>query len=84
MECSTEIIINLSEKQTIIELSQALTPYKADVYLINEAGGNLYEANVKSMLGLVTLRIKNGDRVKIRATGSDAQEAMERAVQYFS
>ncbi|SES06484.1 HPr family phosphocarrier protein [Salipaludibacillus aurantiacus] len=84
MEHKKDIVINLSEKQTIIELSQLLTPFKAEVYIINRSGGNVVEANVKSLLGLVSLQIKNGDVVTVRAKGSDAEEALDKVIQYFS
>ncbi|PYZ95597.1 phosphocarrier HPr family protein [Alteribacter lacisalsi] len=81
---TAEITINLNEKQTIVELTQLLAPFKSDVYLVNRSGGNVVEANVKSLLGLVSLRIGNGDRVTLRAEGSDAEEALGKVVQFLS
>ncbi len=83
-KATAEIVINLNEKQTIVELTQLLAPFKSDVYIVNRSGGNVVEANVKSFLGLVSLRIGNGNRVTVRAEGSDAQEALNKVVQFLT
>ena len=83
-EAKKVITINLDEKQTIVELSQLLSPFKSEVYIMNRTGGHVIEANVKSLLGLVSMQIQNGDEVTLRASGSDAEEALEKVVQFLT
>jgi phosphocarrier protein HPr len=75
-------IVNLSEDQTIIELSQILAEFSSTVLIKKNEGAYYKEANIKSILGLISLRLKNGDSVTIEATGTDEQEAV-RAVSQF-
>ncbi|MFC4736826.1 HPr family phosphocarrier protein [Bacillus daqingensis] len=79
-----DITIRLEETQTIVELTNLLTPYESDIYIVNRSGGNVIEANVKSLLGLVSLRIGNGDRVTVRAEGTDAEAALDAVVQFLT
>ncbi|MBB5173839.1 HPr family phosphocarrier protein [Texcoconibacillus texcoconensis] len=83
-EYKRDIIINIEEKQTIVELSQMLTPFKSEVYLINRSGGHVVEANVKSLLGLISMQIHNGDQVTVRTVGSDAKEALNKIIQFLT
>ncbi|MFB5662299.1 HPr family phosphocarrier protein [Alteribacillus sp. HJP-4] len=79
-----EIIIQISENQTITELSQLLHPYQAEIYLEKKDGSHIIEVNLKSFLGLITMRLQNGDRVNVRTEGKDAENALEAVVEYLT
>ncbi|RSL35347.1 HPr family phosphocarrier protein [Salibacterium salarium] len=83
-EFKEDIVIQIDEKQTIVELSQMLQPFKSEVYLINRSEGHVVEANVKSLLGLVSMHIQNGDQVTVRAVGSDAAEAARKVIGFLT
>ncbi|MFZ4451495.1 HPr family phosphocarrier protein [Salibacterium aidingense] len=83
-EFQKNIIIQIEEKQTVIELGQLLQPFKSEVYLMNRSEGHVVEANVKSLLGLVSMRIQNGDQVTVRAVGSDAEEAAAKVINFLT
>ncbi|RSL32097.1 HPr family phosphocarrier protein [Salibacterium salarium] len=83
-EYKQDIVIHIEEKQTIIELSQMLQPFKSEVYIINRSEGHVVEANVKSLLGLINMHIQNGDQVTVRAEGSDAEEAAKKVVNFLT
>ncbi|MGY4688626.1 HPr family phosphocarrier protein [Salibacterium sp. K-3] len=83
-EFKKDIVIRIDEKQTIVELSQVLHPFKSEVYLVNRSEGHVTEANVKSLLGLVSMHIQNGDQVTVRAVGSDAEEAAMKVVEFLT
>ncbi|MFB4165362.1 HPr family phosphocarrier protein [Alteribacillus sp. JSM 102045] len=79
-----EITIHISEDQTIIELSSLLQPYRAEIYLQKRDESNIVEVNLKSFLGLITMRLQNGDKVNVRTEGEDAQSALEAVVNYLT
>ncbi|RSL33958.1 HPr family phosphocarrier protein [Salibacterium salarium] len=79
-----EIQIHISENQTITELSQLLTPYNAEVYLEKKDDSHVIEVNLKSFLGLITMRLQNGDNVIIRTEGTDAQESLKAVSDYLT
>ncbi|WP_090927655.1 HPr family phosphocarrier protein [Salibacterium qingdaonense] len=83
-EHKRNITINIAESQTIVELSTLLQKYQSEVYLINQTEGNVQEVNVKSLLGLVTLHLQNGDTVTVRAVGEDAEEAAQEVIDFFT
>ncbi|UOR10226.1 HPr family phosphocarrier protein [Halobacillus amylolyticus] len=83
-ESKQEIIVNISEDQTIIELSDRLQPYESEIFLKKIYQGSIYEINLKSFLGLITLKIKNGDKIWVRATGTDCEEALQSVVDYLT
>ncbi|UOQ91988.1 HPr family phosphocarrier protein [Halobacillus shinanisalinarum] len=83
-ESNQEIIVNISEEQTIIELSDRLQPYKSEIFLKKIYQGSIYEINLKSFLGLITLKIKNGDKIWVRAAGTDCKEALQSVVEYLT
>ena len=84
MESTREITVNITEDQTIVDLSQSLQPFKSEVYLIKTVQGSVLEVNLKSFLGLITLQLKNGDTVKIKSVGEDHIEALQKVVDFFS
>jgi phosphocarrier protein HPr len=79
-----EVNVNISEDQTIVDLSQILQPYQAEIYLEKVVDGTMREVNLKSFLGLITLQLKNGDRVKVKAIGKDHEQALHEVVSFFS
>ncbi|WP_026699697.1 HPr family phosphocarrier protein [Salibacterium aidingense] len=83
-EFQKNIIIQIEENQTVIELGQLLQPFKSEVYLMNRSEGHVVEANVKSLLGLVSMHIQNGDQVTVRAVGSDAEEAAAKVINFLT
>lgn len=81
---SKDITVNISDKTTIVEVSKAIQKYQSEIYLKKTVNGNPYEINLKSFLGLITLQLRNGDKLNIRTIGEDAEEAMADAVSYLS
>lgn len=78
------IIVNISEKVTIIEISKATQKYESEIYLNKVVNGMPHEINLKSFLGLITLQLKNGDHVSINVVGEDCEAALAEVVQYLS
>lgn len=58
---------------------QKASKYKAEVFV------EKYElrANAKSLLGLLSLQIANGDNVKLKANGEDEHEAVQELAEYL-
>lgn len=79
-----KIIINISEEQTIIELSKVVQPYHSEIFLKKFLDGNITEINLKSFLGLITLRLKNNDQITVRVVGEDCEEALEKIVEFLT
>lgn len=81
---SKEIVVNITEEQTIIELSKIVQPYNAEIYLKKLVGGNVIEVNLKSFLGLITLQLKNNDQIIVRTVGEDCEEVLEEVVRFLT
>lgn len=81
---SKQITINISEDQTIIELSKIVQPYQAEIYLKKFIKGNTIEINLKSFLGLITLQLKNNDQIVVRTEGEDCEEALEKVIKFLT
>lgn len=81
---SKNIIVNISEKVTIVELSKATQKYQSEIYLKKTVNGSQHEINLKSFLGLITLQLKNGDQLTITTVGDDCEEALAEVVKYLS
>ncbi|WP_158735823.1 HPr family phosphocarrier protein [Alteribacillus sp. YIM 98480] len=82
-EYKKSVTVNIKESQTIIELSDLLRTYQSEIFIINETEGDVQEINPKSLLGLATLRLRNGVNVTVRAEGTDAEEAVEEVVNFL-
>lgn len=78
------ITINIGEDQTIIELSERIQSYNAEVTIRKVLQGNVHEINLKSLLGLFSVRLRNGDRITVECFGEEAEQALEAIVTYFS
>ncbi|MFC0558822.1 HPr family phosphocarrier protein [Halalkalibacter alkalisediminis] len=81
---SKQISIHISEEQTITELSKLVQHFKAEIYLKKIVNGNVIEVNLKSFLGLITLQLKNNDRITVRTIGSDYNEALSKVVEFLT
>lgn len=79
-----EIIVNIPDNVTIVEVSKATQKYQSEIYLKKVVNGTPYEINLKSFLGLINLQLRNGDRIKVKVVGEDCQQALEDVVQYLS
>lgn len=79
-----EIIINISEEQTIIELSKLVQPFNSEIFLKKILNGNIREINLKSFLGLITLQLKNNDQIMIRVVGEDCEAALEKVTEFLT
>lgn len=84
-ECATKkIVVNISDDVTIVDISKATQKYESEIYIHKNVNGTPHEINLKSFLGLINLRLKNGDEVMIKAEGGDCEEALNEVVQFFS
>lgn len=54
-------------------LSNAAKAHKSDVKLVRQGE----EANAKSVVAIMGLEVKNGDEIRVRAQGPDAQDAVK-------
>ncbi|MFG6147829.1 HPr family phosphocarrier protein [Halobacillus sp. B23F22_1] len=81
---SKTIKVNINETQTIMELSQIIQQYDAEIILKKNVNGNIIEANLKSFLGLVNLRLHNGDEIQVEGFGKDASKALTEVEAFFS
>ncbi|MGJ9383793.1 HPr family phosphocarrier protein [Salipaludibacillus sp. CF4.18] len=79
-----QITINLSEEQTIVELSKSVQSLRSDIYLKKFLNGNMIEINLNSFLGLITLQLKNNERITVRAVGDDCEDALNRVVEFLT
>ncbi|ARK31213.1 HPr family phosphocarrier protein [Halalkalibacter krulwichiae] len=83
-KASKQIIVNISEEQTITELSQLVQPFASEIFLKKLVNGNIIEVNLKSLLGLITLQLKNNDRITVRTVGEDCHEALNKVVAFLT
>ncbi len=83
-ECLKEIIVNISEEQTITDLSKSIQPLQSEIFLKKMVRGMIVEVNLKSFLGLITLQLRNGDKLFIRAVGEDCEEAVQAIEDYLT
>ncbi|MCA0972164.1 HPr family phosphocarrier protein [Halobacillus litoralis] len=78
------VTVHLDENQTIVELSGIVQSYDAEILIKKDVQGSWYEINLKSILGLINLQLKNGDVILLESKGKDRQQAMEAIESYFS
>ncbi len=74
----------MTESQTIIELSQIIQQYNAEILLKKNVNGSLIEANLKSFLGLINLRLHDGDEIIVHCVGEDAEQALREVEAFLS
>ena len=79
-----KIPVYMTESQTIIELSQIIQQYDAEIILKKNVNGSIIEANLKSFLGLINLRLHDGDEIVVECVGEDATEALSEVELFLS
>ncbi|MBF0707831.1 HPr family phosphocarrier protein [Alkalihalobacillus hwajinpoensis] len=79
-----KIPVYMTESQTIIELSQIIQQYDAEIILKKNVNGSIIEANLKSFLGLINLRLHDGDEIVVECVGKDATEALSEVELFLS
>ncbi|WP_273853501.1 HPr family phosphocarrier protein [Guptibacillus spartinae] len=79
-----KIPVYMKESQTIIELNQIIQKYDAEILLKKNVNGSLIEANLKSFLGLINLRLHDGDEILVECIGEDAAEALNEVELFLS
>ncbi|KHF38740.1 HPr family phosphocarrier protein [Halalkalibacter okhensis] len=83
-EHTQEVVVNISEEQTITGLSELIQPYQSEIYLKKLVRGTVHEVNLKSFLGLITLQMRNGDKITVRAIGEDSEAAINKVVEFLT
>lgn len=78
-EMSVQIAGGL-EARPIAVLVQVASQYDSTIYL--EADGK--RVNAKSIMGMMTMALKAGEKLTVEATGSDEAEAIEGIEKYIS
>ena len=77
------ITINLStglEARPVAQLVQVASQFNSEIYV--EIGKK--RVNAKSIMGMMTLGLDNGEKVTVIANGKDESEAMEGVEKYLS
>lgn len=78
-----EVTIRLTgelEARPIALLVQVASKYDSVIYL--ETAGK--KVNAKSIMGMMSMSLKNGDKVTVRAEGTDEVKAVEGIENYLS
>lgn len=73
---SKDVKVHMKETQTIMELSQIIQRYDSEIILKKVVQGSVHEANLKSFLGLINLRLQEGDEIEVTCIGADAAQAL--------
>lgn len=81
--CTKNIVVNISETTTIVEISKATQKFRSEIFLKKNVNGMIHEINLKSFLGLITLQLKNGDHVTVYTIGEDCEEALKEVVNFL-
>jgi catabolite repression HPr-like protein len=68
------------EARPIAMLVQVASQYESSVYLETEGK----KVNAKSIMGMMSLALDNGESVKVITNGEDEQEAMKGIEEYLS
>ena len=77
------IIIGISnglEARPIAMLVQVASQYTSNIYLESEAR----KVNAKSIMGMMSLGLDNGESVTVSIDGADEEEAMKSIEEYLS
>ncbi|KAB8132659.1 HPr family phosphocarrier protein [Gracilibacillus oryzae] len=78
-----QVVVDITESQTIVELSYLLQKYDSEIFILNVSKNHVQEINPKSILGLATLQLKNGTEITVRAVGDDAEEAVMEVTKFL-
>ncbi len=68
------------EARPIAMLVQVASQYESSVYLETEGK----KVNAKSIMGMMSLTLDNGESVMVKTNGEDEQEAMKGIEEYLS
>lgn len=68
------------EARPVAQLVQLANQYKSEIHMEIE----MKKVNAKSIMGMMTLGLDNGEKVTISADGEDEQEAIEAIEKYLS
>lgn len=68
------------EARPIAVLVQVASQYESSVYLETEGK----RVNAKSIMGMMTLALKAGEKIVVEATGADEKEAIDGIEKYIS
>ena len=73
-------ISNGLEARPIAMLIQVASQYTSNIYLESEAR----KVNAKSIMGMMSLGLDNGENVTVSVDGADEEEAMKSIEEYLS
>lgn len=73
-------ISNGLEARPIAMLVQVASQYTSNIYLESEAR----KVNAKSIMGIMSLGLDNGENVTVSVDGADEEEAMKSIEEYLS
>lgn len=73
-------ISNGLEARPIAMLVQVASQYTSNIYLESEAR----KVNAKSIMGMMSLGLNNGENVTVSVDGADEEEAMKSIEEYLS
>ena len=73
-------ISNGLEARPIAMLVQVVSQYTSNIYLESEAR----KVNAKSIMGMMSLGLDNGENVTVSVDGADEEEAMKSIEEYLS
>ena len=77
-----EVVVNIKEDRDarpIAFLVQTASQFESKIYIDCEEK----HVNAKSIMGMMTLALKNGDNVEVVTDGKDENDAAERIGQYL-
>ena len=78
-----EVVVNVKEDEDarpIAVLVQVASQYESSIYINS---GNRH-VNAKSIMGMMSLALKNGEEVTVEAEGNDEEQAAEGIVDYLA
>lgn len=81
---SRQIEINLTENQTIVDLSEFVQNLNSQIYIKKNVNGNIIEVNLNSFLGLITLQLKDKETVVVRTVGEDSEIALKKVIEFLT
>lgn len=61
--------------------AQVAQQFGCSVHIARDGGSEADEVDAKSILGILTLGVEKGQKLRVRVSGDDAQEAMDALVQ---
>ncbi|HEY9582639.1 MAG TPA: HPr family phosphocarrier protein [Savagea sp.] len=82
-EVEATVRVQIDEKITIVDISNAIQAFDSEVYISKTVNGAFHEINLKSFLGLITLQLHNGDLVTLRTVGTDSEETFQAVLSYL-